>query len=81
MKIMNLIKELYNHNLTYTGRKIIIEKIENIELERDNYKSRCEKAVEYIDNDDNFWVALGEECGKPNDDLDKLLNILKGKGD
>ncbi len=42
-------------------------------------KQIIEKAVEYIENDDNFWVALGEDCGKPNDDLDKLLDVLKGE--
>ena len=45
------------------------------------YKERIEKAIEYIKNNDNFWVALGEDCGKPNDDLDKLLNILNGRSD
>lgn len=51
------------------------------ELNEENkkYKARIEKAIEYIKNNDNFWVALGEDCGKPNDDLDKLLNILRGE--
>ena len=69
--ITNLQQDLSNYvNVVLHDRKVI-----------DDYKSRIEKAVEYVENDDNFWVALCEDCGKPNDDLDKLLNILNGRSD
>ena len=57
----------------------LIGQIEEAQKERDDYKSRCEKAIEYI-KDKGLYE---EELDIFNDDinyneLDDLLNILNG---
>lgn len=44
-------------------------------------RTRIEKANEFINDDENLWVALGEDCGRPDDDLEELSNILNGRSD
>ena len=64
----------------------LLARIDLLNKQLEDYKSRCEKAVEYIncnkqkiigaygDNeDDDFEICLWEE------DIDDLLNILNGK--
>ena len=60
--------------------KILLDYITNLQ----DYKSRCEKAIEYIeksmDNSQPFYKYLfGDENGKV-ENLDRLLNILQGVG-
>lgn len=62
----------------------LIGQIEEAQKERNNYKSRCEKAIEYIENNKKETSSHfnGKEyvyrnftlCCEPND----LLNILNG---
>lgn len=68
-----LIKELDNISLDEANIRA------DVLLEQQDYKSRIKKAVEFINDDENLWVALGEDCGRPDDDLEELLNILNGK--
>ena len=70
-----LIKELENISLDEASIRA------DVLLEQQDYKSRIEKAVEFINDDENLWVALGEDCGRPDDDLEELLNILNGRSD
>ena len=68
--------------------KPLLDYINNLQQEKEDYKSRCEKASEYIncnkqkticaygDNeDDDFEICLWEE------DIDNLLNILQNGSD
>lgn len=44
----------------------------------DDYKSRCEKAIEYIKNNKEKQYGYNYEYGLTDKNIDDLLNILQG---
>ena len=64
----------------------LLKYFDELQIEKEDYKSRCEKAIEYIENNKKETSSHfnGKEyvyrnftlCCEPND----LLNILKGSG-
>ena len=64
--------------------KLLLDYITNLQKENEDYKSRCEKADEYIkENKDKYYHDWGEDDGSydiylDETEIDKLSNILNG---
>lgn len=64
--------------------KLLLDCITDLKKENEDYKSRCEKANEYIkENKDKYYHDWGEDDGGydtylDETEIDKLSNILNG---
>ena len=77
-ELEDLIYQYQWGNLTYLGEKKLVEKVNTIKKEKNNYKSRIDKAIEYINKHTIIQKSTGikEYLGINHEDL---LNILKGE--
>lgn len=68
----------------FEERKKMADYITDLEQEKDDYKSRNEKAIEYIrENKDKYYQDWGEDDGSYDTylgeyEIDKVLSILQG---
>ena len=54
----------------------LLDKLEKLQQENSQLKERIEKAIEYINNNDEFYY--GDEL---YDEYEKIINLLKGDKD
>ena len=79
-------KDGYVENIKLLPSEIhkLSDYITNLQEEKDKFKSRCEKANEYIkENKDKYYHDWGEDDGSydtylDESEIDKLSNILNG---
>ena len=64
-----------------THYKVLIDYIDELEQQNKELHNKIDKAIEYLEEDDNFWIPDSYSEDKVKMIQEELLKILKGDVD